>query len=348
MAIDVEKSKAIRSDTVTVERLVDPGIMPDDDFEREQESASLRPTSFNEYPGQELAKRSLEIYVKAAILRDSPLDHVVLHGPPGLGKTTLANIIAKELGRPFVATSGPALDRPGDLAGILSSLSHGTVLFIDEVHRLPIKVEEILYTAMEDFRIDIVVGQGPSARTVPVELQPFTLIGATTRLSLISAPLISRFGIQERLEYYSEEALCQILERSARVIGLNLSNSGNREIAMRSRGTPRIANRLLKRVADFAIVAGIKEIESDIAHIALSSQGIDTSGLDRIDRSILAVMKEQYDGGPVGIDSISASMNEDRSTIEDVYEPYLVHRGFVARTSRGRMLTKMAIDLLNR
>jgi holliday junction DNA helicase RuvB len=300
---------------------------------------SIRPQKFADYPGQDEVKKNLGVYVTAAKMRQTPLDHMILHGSPGLGKTTLANIVANELGVPFVATSGPAIDKAGDLAGILTGLEPGTLLFIDEIHRLSIKVEEILYSAMEDFAIDIVIGQGAGARSVRMDVSPFTLVGATTRLALLSRPLLSRFGIQERLEFYDVKSLSQIVCRSAEIMGFEILDEGALEIATRSRGTPRLANRLLKRVGDFAVVAGKKSIDRKVADVALERQGIDQHGLDRTDRRILQVMSEQYEGGPVGIEALAASLHEDRATIEDVYEPYLVYRGFIARTPRGRVVT---------
>ncbi len=318
-----------------------------EDLELQERAPSIRPSSFDDYPGQDEVKKNLEVYVGAACKRSKPLDHVILHGAPGLGKTTLANIIANELGVPFLATSGPAIDKPGDLAGILTGLEPGTLLFIDEIHRLSVKVEEVLYSAMEDFVIDIIIGQGASARSVRMDVAPFTLAGATTRLSLISRPLLSRFGIQERLDFYDPMALKKILFRSASILGFQLSDAAALEIARRSRGTPRLANRLLRRVADFADMAELACIDDQIADLALTRQGIDASGLDRVDRRILQVMQNQYDGGPVGIETLAVTINEDRDTIEDVYEPYLVYRGFIARTPRGRVLTNTAIKYLD-
>ena len=323
---------------VQIERLATTTKRIDDD-NLEAQAPGIRPQTFADYPGQESVQDNLQIYVAAAKRRGEPLDHVLLHGPPGLGKTTLTQIIANELGVPFVSTSGPAIDKPGDLAGILSSLQPGTLLFIDEIHRLSIKVEEILYSAMEDFAIDMMIGQGPSARSVRMEVAPFTLAGATTRVSLLSRPLLGRFGIQERLEFYNEAALCQILLRSARILGIQIEEAGAREIASRSRGTPRLANRLLRRVWDFAEVQGSGVVTSTLAGDALQRQGMDTCGLDRIDRMILKTVYHHYDGGPVGIETLAATLNEDRSTLEEVYEPYLVHRGYLARGPRGRYLT---------
>lgn len=317
-----------------------------EDQELHLKAPSIRPSRFADYPGQDDIKKNLQVYVAASLKRTKPLDHVILHGAPGLGKTTLANIIANELGVPFVATSGPAIDKPGDIAGLLTGLEAGSLLFIDEIHRLNIKVEEVLYSAMEDFSIDIIIGQGASARSVRMDVAPFTLVGATTRLSLISRPLLGRFGIQEKLEFYDADSLTQILFRSADILGFSLSKAAAVEIAKRSRGTPRLANRLLRRVADFADVSDLQEINREVADLALLRQGIDNAGLDRVDRRILKIMYEQYDGGPVGIETLAATLNEDRDTIEDVYEPYLVYRGFIARTPRGRVLTDRASKYL--
>jgi len=319
-------------------RFVDP-VERESDLVVEHSQLGVRPIRFGDYPGQDSVKDNLLVYVNASRLRKKPMDHVILHGPPGLGKTTLAHIIANELGVPFHATSGPAIDRAGDLAGILAGLEPGALLFVDEIHRLSIKVEEVLYSAMEDFSIDVLIGQGPTARSVRMPLSPFTLVGATTRLSLISRPLLSRFGIQERLDFYDDAALMSIVNRSAGILGIPMTHAGAKAIALRSRGTPRLANRFLRRVWDFALVEGEKEISAAVADRALSRQGMDSSGLDRTDRSILRVIAEQYDGGPVGVETLAASLHEDSATIEDVYEPFLVHRGFLARGPRGRSLT---------
>jgi Holliday junction DNA helicase RuvB len=299
----------------------------------------LRPEAFDDYLGQQHVKENLKIYVSAARQRQSQLDHVILHGPPGLGKTTLARIVANELCVPMFETRGPAIDRPGDLAGILTGLTPGAVLFVDEIHRLSIKVEEVLYSAMEDFHIDYIIGQGAGARSARLPVVPFTLVGATTRLSLLSKPLLDRFGIQERLEFYDLDALSGILRRSAGILGIDVTDDGAQEIAARSRGTPRIANRLLKRVWDFCIGLGEKVIDRDLADRVLQRQGIDRAGLDRVDRLVLSIVEGQYGGGPVGIEALAATLNEDRATLEEVYEPYLVHMGFLARGPRGRMLT---------
>lgn len=306
----------------------------------------LRPARFEDYPGQELVKDNLKIYVQAARLRRDPLDHVLLHGPPGLGKTTLARIIANELGVPFVQTSGPSIDKPGDLAGVLAGVEAGAVVFIDEIHRLSMPVEEILYSAMEDFGVDILIGQGPSARTVRMPIQPFTLVGATTRVASLSAPLISRFGIQERLEFYEDEALAAILQRSASIWGIKLAEDGANELACRSRGTPRIANRLLRRVRDFADCQSISELHKDIVDSTLLRLDIDSQGLDRMDRRILLTIRDRYNGGPVGIETLAATVGEERHTVEEVYEPYLTHRGFILRGPRGRELAKKAWEHL--
>jgi Holliday junction DNA helicase RuvB len=306
----------------------------------------LRPLYFRDYPGQDSVKANLEIYVSAALKRKKVLDHVLLHGPPGLGKTTLAKIIANEMGAPFYQTSGPSIDRPGDLAGVLAGIEAGGILFIDEIHRLPITVEEILYSAMEDFSIDILVGQGPTARTVKMPIQPFTLVGATTRMASLSSPLLSRFGIQEHLEFYAAEALAQILKRSAQVLGISLADEGAIELSKRSRGTPRVANRLLRRVRDFADFEGLSSIDGRIVDTTLFRLGIDSLGLDKMDRKILFIIKERYNGGPVGIEALSATIGEERNTIEDVYEPYLMHQGLIRRGPRGREVTELALNHL--
>lgn len=327
---------------VSVERIIEPVEMVHDSMLMSE----LRPNKFANYPGQETTKENLKVYVKAALRREAPLDHVLLHGPPGLGKTTLAHIVANELGVPFYSTSGPSVERPGDLAGVLAGLQEGSLLFIDEIHRLSIQVEEVLYSAMEDFVIDVVVGQGTSARSVRMPIAPFTLVGATTRVSSLSRPLLSRFGIQERLEYYSQASLVEILSRSATVLGIELEPVGAEKIAMCSRGTPRVANRLLKRVWDFAEVEGDHVIDDAITEKALARLEIDPSGLDRTDREILSILVERYGGGPVGIETLSVTIGEERSTIEEVYEPFLVHQGYLARGPRGRFITEKGKDHL--
>jgi Holliday junction DNA helicase RuvB len=324
------------------ERFVTPAEVAEDQ-QREHPDRMLRPSRFAEYPGQETVKENLQVYVEAAKRRQAPLDHVLLHGPPGLGKTTLARIIALELQVGFYQTSGPSIDKPGDLAGILAGLEPGAVLFIDEIHRLSMAVEEILYSAMEDFSVDILVGQGPSARTVRMPINPFTLVGATTRVASLSAPLVSRFGIQERLDFYSPEALVAILHRSADIWDIALAPDGAMELARRSRGTPRIANRLLRRVRDFAVYHDCQELHRDIVQTTLDRLDIDGAGLDRMDRRILLTIRDRYDGGPVGVETLSATVGEERSTIEDVYEPYLMHQGFLQRGPRGRELSAKGI-----
>lgn len=317
-------------------------------FEHEENTEQqIRPHRFVDYPGQDAVKNNLQVYVAAARMRNRPLDHTILHGPPGLGKTTLAKIVAFELEAPFYQTSGPSIDKPGDLAGILAGIEPGGVLFIDEIHRLPITVEEILYSAMEDFSVDILVGQGPSARTVRMPINPFTLIGATTRMSSLSAPLLSRFGIQEHLEFYDAESLAIILKRSASVWDLELTPAGALGLAQRSRGTPRIANRLLRRVRDFADFGGIDRLDEELVDLTLNRLHIDQAGLDKMDRRIMRIIQDRYQGGPVGIEALSATIGEERATIEDVYEPFLLHQGFVRRGSRGRELTQLGIEHLN-
>ena len=307
---------------------------------------SLRPKYFNEYIGQREAKDNLNIYIQATKQRGEALDHVLLYGPPGLGKTTLAGIIANELGVNFRITSGPAIEKAGDLAAILTNLDEHDVLFIDEIHRLSRSVEEVLYSAMEDYALDIIIGKGPSARSVRIDLPKFTLVGATTRAGALAAPLRDRFGIVSRLEYYKQEELEFIVTRAADILNIGIEQAGASEIARRSRGTPRIANRLLKRVRDFAQVVGNGVITVDIADEALKRLHVDKMGLDRIDRRVLKCIIENYDGGPVGIETIAAAVSEERDTIEDVYEPYLMQLGFLGRTPRGRVATKLAYEHL--
>ena len=308
----------------------------------EEFDTSLRPRRLGDYIGQEKAKENLKVYIEAAKMRGDALDHVLLYGPPGLGKTTLAGIIAAELGVNFRVTSGPAIEKQGDLAALLTNLQKGDVLFIDEIHRLPRAVEEILYPAMEDFALDIIIGKGPAARSIRIDLAPFTLIGATTRAGQLSTPLRDRFGVISRLELYTPEELARIVCRSAGILGYRINEDGAYEIAARSRGTPRIANRLLKRVRDFAQVKGMDEINSDIAAYALARLEIDELGLDNVDRRMLEAIIDFYGGGPVGLETLAATVGEEAITLEDVYEPYLIQIGFIARTPRGRCATRLA------
>ncbi|MFG6114202.1 Holliday junction branch migration DNA helicase RuvB [Halobacillus sp. MO56] len=303
---------------------------------------SLRPSSLRQYIGQTKTKQNLQIFIEAARMRNEPLDHALLYGPPGLGKTTLASIIANEMGVQFRTTAGPAIERAGDLAAILSSLEAGDVLFIDEIHRLPRSVEEVLYPAMEDFCLDIVIGNGPSARSVRLDLPPFTLVGATTRAGLLSAPLRDRFGVLSRLEYYDTKDLCDIVERTGDIFQVGITRDAAIEIARRSRGTPRIANRLLKRVRDIAQVKGKEEIDLEITQEALEMLQVDPVGLDHIDHKLLLGIMDGFQGGPVGLDTIAATIGEESQTIEDVYEPYLLQTGFIQRTPRGRVVTPKA------
>ncbi|MBQ2181805.1 MAG: Holliday junction branch migration DNA helicase RuvB [Bacteroidaceae bacterium] len=315
--------------------------------EKDFENA-LRPLRFGDFSGQTKVVENLNIFVEAAKFRGEPLDHTLLHGPPGLGKTTLANIIANELGVGFKVTSGPVLDKPGDLAGLLTSLEEHDVLFIDEIHRLSPVVEEYLYSAMEDYRIDIMIDKGPSARSIQIDLNPFTLVGATTRSGLLTAPLRARFGINMHLEYYDASILQTIILRSARLLNVPCDVDAAGEIASRSRGTPRIANALLRRVRDFAQVKGTGRIDTKIAHIALEALNIDKFGLDEIDNKILTTIIDKFKGGPVGIGTISTAIGEDPGTVEEVYEPFLIKEGFIKRTPRGREVTELAYRHLGR
>ena len=321
-----------------------------EDFDIRQERASaekdfenaLRPLRFGDFSGQQKVVENLEVFVEAAKYRGEPLDHTLLHGPPGLGKTTLSNIIANELGVGFKITSGPVLDKPGDLAGILTSLERNDVLFIDEIHRLSPVVEEYLYSAMEDYRIDIMIDKGPSARSIQIDLNPFTLVGATTRGGLLTAPLRARFGINMHLEYYDPDTLTKIIKRSADILRVPIYDDAAMEIARCSRGTPRIANALLRRVRDFAQVRGTGRIDLGITTMSLSALNIDRSGLDQIDNKILLTIIDKFKGGPVGISTIATAIGEDSGTVEEVYEPYLIMEGFIKRTPRGRMVTELA------
>jgi Holliday junction DNA helicase RuvB len=315
--------------------------------ERDYENA-LRPLNFNDFSGQDKVVENLRIFVKAARLRGEALDHVLLHGPPGLGKTTLSSIIANELGVGFKATSGPVLDKPGDLAGVLTSLEKNDVLFIDEIHRLSPVVEEYLYSAMEDYRIDIMIDKGPSARSIQIDLSPFTLAGATTRSGLLTAPLRARFGINLHLEYYDDTVLSGIVKRSAGILRISCSFQAAMEIASRSRGTPRVANALLRRVRDFAQVKGSGAIDTEITTFSLEALNIDKYGLDEIDNKILCTIIDKFSGGPVGLTTIATALGEDSGTLEEVYEPFLIKEGFLKRTPRGREVTELAYKHLGR
>ena len=326
------------------DRLVSSVASPDDDrFDR-----LFRPSSFDEYVGQRKHVDNLRVFVEAARRRHEPLDHTLLCGPPGLGKTTLATILAKEMGVQLHCTSGPAVEHKGALAGLLTKLEPGDVLFIDEIHRLNVAVEESLYPAIESFEIDIMIGDGPYAKTVPLALKPFTLVGATTRTGLLTAPLLSRFGYVMRLDFYPVEDLVRIVKRSAGLVPVAIDEEGALEVARRSRGTPRIANRLLRRVRDFAEVLGNGSIDAAIAKETAERLDVDSAGLDSMDRRLLQVIVEHYDGGPVGIDTLAAALSEPRDTIEDVYEPYLLQQGFLGRTPRGRVATRQAYRHLGR
>ncbi|HET9472779.1 MAG TPA: Holliday junction branch migration DNA helicase RuvB, partial [Steroidobacteraceae bacterium] len=310
--------------------------------EEEAIDRAIRPKKLADYVGQEQVKAQMEIFVKAAVKRGEALDHALIFGPPGLGKTTLANILAGELGVNLRQTSGPVLERPGDLAALLTNLQPRDVLFIDEIHRLSPVVEEVLYPAMEDFQLDIMIGEGPAARSIKLALQPFTLIGATTRAGLLTSPLRDRFGIVQRLEFYSTAELERIVRRSAGILGVRVTEDGAAEIAGRSRGTPRIANRLLRRVRDYAEVKGDGRIDEVMAHAALDLLEVDPQGFDALDRKLLSTIIEKFDGGPVGIESLAAAVGEERGTLEDVIEPFLIQQGFLMRTARGRMATRTA------
>ncbi|WP_174591008.1 Holliday junction branch migration DNA helicase RuvB [Methanocella conradii] len=328
------------------ERLVSPEETEDERLDRSFEG--LRPRTLEEFIGQRKVKENLKVFIEAALKRKEPLDHVLLYGPPGLGKTTLAHIIAREMGANIRLTSGPAIERPGDLAAILTNIKEGDVIFIDEIHRLSHVVEEVLYPAMEDFEIDIIIGKGPSARSIRLELPKFTLVGATTRAGLLTSPLRDRFGMSMRFEFYEPSDLKTIIERSARILGVRLSDDGAMEIARRSRGTPRIANRLLRRIRDFASVDNKKIIDREAVDESLNRLDVDCLGLDGMDRRILKKIAKDFDGGPVGVETLAVTVSEEVETIEDVYEPYLIQIGFINRTPRGRVVTRAAVEHLKK
>ena len=325
---------------------MEEGTPIDPEFQANDGDKALRPKKLTDFTGQSIVKENLAIFIESARKRNETMDHTLFHGPPGLGKTTLAQIISSELGVNFRMTSGPVLAKAGDLAAILTNLEERDVLFIDEIHRMNSAVEEVLYPALEDFELDLVIGEGPAARTVRIELQPFTLVGATTRLGLLTTPLRDRFGIPIRLEFYSPEELLKIIIRASKFMQIELGSAGGKEIAKRSRGTPRIANRLLRRVADFAVVEGNGVITKEIADSSLTRIGVDIAGLDLADRKYLRIIAENYNGGPVGVETLSAGMSEARDSLEEVIEPYLLQQGFIQRTPRGRMLTKKSWDHL--
>ncbi|MCM8776252.1 MAG: Holliday junction branch migration DNA helicase RuvB [Candidatus Omnitrophica bacterium] len=329
---------------MTTERLIDAQSRPEDaEFD-----VTLRPTSLDEFIGQEKLKANFKIFIEAARMRKEPLDHLLVFGPPGLGKTTLAYIVAREMGTNIRATSGPVLERPGDLAGVLTNLERGDILFIDEIHRIAHLVEEYLYPAMEDFSIDIMIDKGPNARSIKINIPPFTLIGATTRSGLLTGALRSRFGIIERINYYENEDLAKIIRRSSRILKVEVDETGEAEIARRSRGTPRIANRLLRRVRDYAQVKADGKVTGQVADQALQMLDVDREGLDYMDKRILQYILNECDGGPVGINSLAVGVGEDAETVEEIYEPYLIQRGFLKRTSAGRVLTRRSYEHFNR
>ena len=324
---------------IETDRLIDPQA---GDVREEVVDRAVRPKNLAEYIGQRVVREQMEIFLQAARGRGEPLDHTLIFGPPGLGKTTLASIIANEMGVSLKATSGPVLEKAGDIAALMTNLEPGDVLFIDEIHRLSPFIEEVLYPAMEDYQLDIMIGEGPAARSIKLDLPPFTLVGATTRAGLLTSPLRDRFGIVQRLEFYEVAELAQIVARAAQILAIPMDEGGSREIARRSRGTPRIANRLLRRVRDFAEVKGDGGVTANVADRALDMLSVDSRGFDHLDRRLLLALIEKFDGGPVGVDSLAAALSEERGTIEDVIEPYLIQQGYILRTPRGRMVTRNA------